>query len=111
MKTDFRAGLFISVMLVSMPAHSRELAIERVSLGSGMQNSSGFENASPVGDLGVWHAPQYLPGYPTAATLWPRIVRVDCLEDRCSGYTVTPGMGRGEYLFFQPARVSSSRPR
>jgi len=80
------------------------LRIERVTFGSGLQNASGTDNAEPVGDLGVWHVPQYLPGYPTAATIWPRVVVIQCANELCSGYEVTPELGRGEYLFFRPAR-------
>ena len=62
------------------------------------------DNAEPVGDLGVWHVPQYMPGYPTAATIWPRVVIIQCEGDVCPGYEVTPELGRGEYLFFLPVR-------
>lgn len=76
--------------------------IERVPMGSGLQNAHGIENARVVGDYGVWHAPQYMPGFPTAATIWPRVVEVRCRGDRCSGYENSPAVGRGEYLFFRP---------
>jgi hypothetical protein len=79
------------------------LRIERMNMGSGLQNVRGTENAEPVGDLGVWHVPQYMPGYPTSATIWPRVVIVPCSTELCAGYEVTPDMGRGEYLFFVPA--------
>lgn len=53
------------------------------------------------------HVPQYMPYYPTAAVIWPRVVEVPCEkteagELRCEGYNWTPAMGRGEYLFFVP---------
>jgi hypothetical protein len=80
------------------------LQVERVPYGSGLQNANGMENAEPVGDLGVWHVPQYLPGFPTAATLWPRVVELRCIGSTCPGYEVTPALGRGEYLFFRPMR-------
>ncbi|RIX85346.1 hypothetical protein [Acidovorax cavernicola] len=83
------------------------IRIERMPLGSGLQNASGTENAEPVGDYGVWHVPQYMPGYPTSATIWPRVVIIQCNVARCSGYEVTPELGRGEYLFFRPAENSS----
>jgi|GEM_PF-489948 len=79
------------------------LRVERVNMGSGLQNARGTENALPVGSLGVWHVPQYLPGYPTAATIWPRVIFLQCTGDLCAGYTITPEVGRGEYLFFVPA--------
>ncbi|KQX21970.1 hypothetical protein [Variovorax sp. Root434] len=79
------------------------LRVERMNMGSGLQNARGTENALPVGSLGVWHVPQYLPGFPTAATIWPRVIVIQCTEDLCAGYTITPELGRGEYLFFVPA--------
>lgn len=93
------------VALLSCAAHAAtpDLRIERRLFGSGLQNATGTENAQPVGDLGVWHAPQYLPGFPTAATIWPRVVEVHCVNGVCGGYAITPEMGRGEYLFFRKA--------
>ncbi|BEP42595.1 hypothetical protein [Variovorax sp. V15] len=84
-------------------AVQQPLRVERMNMGSGLQNARGTENALPVGALGVWHVPQYLPGYPTAATIWPRVIVIQCTEDLCAGYTITPELGRGEYLFFVPA--------
>ena len=85
----------------SLPNNS-EMMIARIPFGSGLQNSGGAENAKPVADFGVWHAPQYMPGYPTAATIWPRVVFVHCKGGLCDGYPITPNMGFGEYLFFKP---------
>jgi len=79
------------------------LRVERVAMGSGLQNANGTENAQPVGDYGVWHVPQYMPGFPTAATIWPRVVILQCVGDLCNSYELTPELGRGEYLFFRPA--------
>ncbi len=85
------------------PMQRIQMQIERMYLGSGLQNAPGVENAQPVGNFGVWHAPQYMPGYPTAATIWPRVVNVRCMDHVCAGYVITPEMGRGEYLFFRPS--------
>lgn len=79
-----------------------QLSIQRVPLGSGEQGLQGEEVAQPVGDLGVWHVPQYMPGFPSAATIWPRSVMVHCKNKRCDGFVITPEMGRGEYLYFVP---------
>ena len=78
--------------------------IERMLFGSGSQDASGMEKADPVADFGVWHAPQYMPGFPTAATIWPRVVDVRCANNTCTGYLITPEMGRGEYLFFRQVK-------
>ena len=80
------------------------LRVERMTFGSGQQNAIGRDTAEPVGDLGVWHVPQYMPGYPTSATIWPRVVEIPCANELCAGYEVTPELGRGEYLFFRPVR-------
>lgn len=78
------------------------ITIERKIFGSGTPGATGEETATPVGDTGAWHVPQYLPGYPSAATIWPRAVYVRCKNQRCDGYLITPEMGPGEYLFFVP---------
>lgn len=93
-----------------------QLQIERRVLGSGEPGQAGFENAVPVaiGD-NVYHGPQYLPGYPTAATLWPRIVQVRCSRGQnllqCEGYQWTPALGRAEYLYFVPVIVPAGNPQ
>ena len=100
-------GLWIAACCVASASAapvSSNIRVERMSMGSGLQNASGTDKAEPVGDLGVWHVPQYLPGYPTAATIWPRVVIIQCSNDLCSGYEITPELGRGEYLFFRPVR-------
>ncbi len=83
------------------------LSIERKLLGSGEQGQQGVEQAQPVGDFGVWHVPQYMPGYPTSATIWPRVITVRCRNQQCEGDSITPDMGPGEYLFFVPSEDSS----
>lgn len=85
---------------------SAEIRIQRNVLGSGIQNASiTADVATQVGDYGVYHAPQYMPGFPTAATIWPRVVEVKCQNDLCEGYENTPALGRGEYLFFKPVNT------
>jgi hypothetical protein len=83
--------------------------IERVPFGSGtpaVGMTAGTAEALHVAD-GQYHAPNYLPGFPTAATIWPREVSVECTSDTvgkltCGGYGLHPGMGRGEYIFVRP---------
>ena len=86
--------------------------IQRNILGSGSpgEEPGGYENAERViGD--VYHVPQFLPGYPTSATLWPRVIDVPCTraasgEIQCQGYHWLPKYGRAEYLFFRPVLVA-----
>ena len=83
-----------------------EVTIQRNLLGSGIQNEAMTADvATQVGDYGVYHVPQYMPGYPTAATIWPRVVEVKCQNNLCEGYENTPALGRGEYLFFKPVNT------
>lgn len=85
-----------------------EFGVNRSKLGLGTpaQNVTvGLENASHVSN-GMYFVPQYMPGYPTAATIFPRAVEVDCEtvdgQVKCDGYNWTPNLGRGEYLFIVP---------
>lgn len=84
--------------------------IEAKQLGSGTPAKAvtiGDESAIIVRD-GYYHVPQYMSQFPTATTLWPRVVEVLCDEDvqantlKCDGYHWTPALGRGEYLMFVP---------
>ncbi|WP_192805188.1 hypothetical protein [Noviherbaspirillum aerium] len=84
--------------------------VERLPFGSGTPSNGaavGSESALHVTD-GLYHVPNYLPGHPTAAIIWPREVPVECgpastlNEAMCSGYRVHPAVGRGEYLFVRP---------
>lgn len=118
---------FIMVVAATATA-SAQVAIERNTLGSGEQGVKGFENSTLVLDNDIYHAPQYMAAYPTAATIWPRVVDVQCIRVgtsvqalvdkngetrevisqpklKCQGYEWTPKMGRGEYLFFRPQIV------
>jgi hypothetical protein len=66
---------------------------------------TGFELAGKW-DNNIFHAPQYMPGHPTAATLYPRVVDVECTKVstglNCKGYNWLPELGRGEYLMIRP---------
>lgn len=101
--------LLVVASMFALLAHAQpDLSIEKRTMGSGAQNIwagtniSRFENAKQVGNYGVYHAPQYMPGYPTAATIWARVIEVKCVGLRCDGYNWSPEMGRGEYLFIKP---------
>jgi hypothetical protein len=84
--------------------------VERLPFGSGTPAdgaAAGTEAAQMVID-GLYHVPNYMPGFPTAATVWPRELPVECESEpedgasRCTGYRVTPEVGRGEYIFVRP---------
>ena len=59
-------------------------------------------------DAHVYHVPQYMPGYPTAAVIYPRVIEVPCKQTNnvitCKGYNWSPELGRGEYLMIRPIR-------
>lgn len=91
--------------VVTYNAQAADTATNQVQLGSGVPSEGGVTNAPLVMD-GMYHAPQYLPNHPTAATIWPRVVDVDCTKAgqvvKCDGYNWTPDMGRGEYIYIRP---------
>lgn len=85
-----------------------QVNIDRTPLGSGAPGNEGVENAIEW-DLNLYHAPQYMPGYPTAATIFPRAISVLCLQKEaglhCKGYNWVAEMGRAEYLMIRPVIV------
>lgn len=103
-------GCLMACAAIAASTVQNDLRIERRVFGSGLQNATGYEIANPVGNFGVYHAPQYLPGFPTAATIWPRVIDVKCSGDKCEGYNWLPEYGRGEYLFFRPVQVVAPVP-
>lgn len=94
------------------PTPEDQVEVARVPAGSGEPEQTGFENAVLVGN-NMYHAPQFMPGYPTAATIWPRVIEIPCRRDgenviQCEGYHWVPSMGRGEYLYFVPVVLRPS---
>ena len=87
-----------------------KVSISREALGSGTPGSVGLENAT-LWDMNLYHAPQYLPGYPTAAAIYPRAINIQCVQNpsglSCKGYNWLPEMGRAEYLLVRPVIVKS----
>ncbi len=85
-----------------------QVNIDRISLGSGTPGNEGVENAIEW-DLNLYHAPQYMPGYPTASTIFPRAISVLCMKQQtglhCKGYNWLAEMGRAEYLMIRPMIV------
>jgi hypothetical protein len=84
-------------------------AIKSNPLGSGTPAKSvtdGVDVAAPVAD-GYYHVPGFLPGRPTAATIWPMVQNVECdkVGEKivCNGYQVNQeGNGKGEYIYIIP---------
>ncbi len=103
--------ILIAAMLVAVGSASAQgVAVERQPLGSGQPEAVGIEPAIKW-DNNIYHAPQYMPGHPTAATLYPRVVDVQCTQAgtilNCKGYNWLPELGRGEYLMIRPTVVKA----
>ncbi len=92
------------------------ILVNRETLGTGVPGQQGLENNVFEYVDGTLHVPQYLPGNPTAATIWPRVVDVNCTKNvdgnvlTCEGYHWLPEMGRGEYLLLHPVVVEPPKP-
>lgn len=115
-------------LLLASSAFAADVGIVRNELGSGTPGTQGWERAVQVGpDSTYLHTPQYMPGFPTAATIWPRVVNVKCTSEKvyprahsqskevrtvqkCDGYNWSPELGRGEYLFINPTVVEAPQP-
>lgn len=95
--------LFITVLLaVTSLAAGAQHVVENKLLGPGnfeIGNSSAFK---VYGDL--YHVPQFMPGYPTSATIWPRVIKTKCrFENRtvyCDPVRLSQYGDRSEYFFF-----------
>jgi hypothetical protein len=100
------ALLLISTVVSAQPI--TEVLVQRNLFGSGVQDGpvEGYVNALPTADAGVFQVPSYLAGNPTAGTIYPRVVTVQCEQEGsraiCDGYAWRPELGRGEYLFIRP---------
>ena len=105
----------VALAAAAAAAGAQPVQIERTPYGSGEPGQGGFESAVVV-ENNIYHAPQYLPGSPTAASLWPRVIRVRCTQApeglQCDGYNWAEWMGRAEYLYFTPVIATApSGPR
>ena len=82
------------------------VTVDSEAYGSGTPGTMTEQAKVVDGNAGVYHVPQYLPLYPTAASIWPRVIEVPCEKVngdlKCAGYSWTPEMGRAEYLFIKP---------
>ena len=105
--------LTLALLTVSVTVYAENsIIIERRQLGSGTPApavTTGTQWANSVND-GMYHVPQYLPGFPTAATIWPRTITTPCVRTptgqlTCNGYNWSPSYGRAEYLFVTPEIV------
>lgn len=100
-----------TALLFAFNTSYAEPTITQHQLGAGMSGApsklqGGLKMYGDNKNSGVFFTPQYMPNYPTASTIWPRVEDVDCVKVGhdvvCDGYDWKPGMGRGEYLMFRP---------
>jgi hypothetical protein len=105
-----KIALVLMLVGITAAAHAEDtFNVNRRQLGNAGDPAQtvtvGTEKAVPVGD-GMYFLPQYLPAYPTAAPIWPRVVRLKCKQMPtgivCDGFHWTPDLGRGEYLYVIP---------
>lgn len=93
----------------AMPAdYPAYIYVQRVPLGSGTPVpgvSSGYDRAEPVTG-GLYHVPGYLPFDPTPTPVPARVVQLACVQRDgnwlCDGYSINPGITRGENILIQP---------
>ncbi len=108
--------LILALALIGLTgsALAQEVSVSREPLGSGTPGAQGIENATKW-DNNIFHAPQFMPGHPTAATLYPRVVDVPCTQTAtglsCKGYNWMPELGRGEYLMIRPIVTVEAKPQ
>lgn len=114
--SNFALAETLATNSYSAATPAKGLVISKTQLGLGSPTpmlTVGNEEAKYVDD-GYYHAPQYMPNYPTAATIWPRVVDVGCEKGSvgivCEGYHLRPGLGRGEYLFVHPQVKEPATP-
>lgn len=97
--------LITTLLIAASCSAIADTVINNAPLGSGTPGLNNAEIAYAMPD-NMFFAPQYLPGYPTAAIIWPRVVQVSCEVKNgvrtCDSYNWAPKLGRGEYLFFVP---------
>jgi hypothetical protein len=103
-------GTTVFAQGVSNSSNLSDLTVDvvRNQLGAGVPApmiTVGTETAVYVDD-GYYHIPQYLPNHPTAGTIWPRVVEVECdkVDGKivCEGYHWLPKLGRAEYIMILP---------
>ena len=98
----------LALMALCGSAFANDLSIERREGGFGTPGLEGQERAEKWdGSNAIYHALTYLPGHPTAATIYPRVVDVECTRSNagnfsCGGFNWRQELGRAEYLFVRP---------
>jgi hypothetical protein len=108
----------LALVAMTGAAFAQDVSVGRRILGSGTPGLVGDEVAKKWDGAGadqIYQIQQYMPGYPTSATIWPRVVEVPCTivagKSVCGGYDWQPRYGRGEYLFVRPVALVVPEPK
>jgi hypothetical protein len=107
--------LSLGLLLCSFNVLSDQIVQNNSIYGSGPQDQSKTAQAiETYPGSGLYHIPDYMPGYPTAAVIFPRVVDVNCVKTKdgliCDKFNWQPSIGRGEYIFIRPHVVESPKP-
>jgi hypothetical protein len=106
--------MLVASLFTTVAFADPSVVIKNRPFGSGTPGVDGVTETQPVGD-NLYHVPQALPGVPTAATLYPRVVDVECVKAKtgtvvCDGYNWLPSLGRGEYILIRPVIKEPAAP-
>lgn len=96
--------ILLALAFTSLMA-SAQLNVQNALLGSGNDEVLTTKSFEVYND--IFHVPQYMPGFPTAATIWPRIVKTKCNwtgnSMYCDAIRHSEYGYRTEYLYFTEA--------
>jgi hypothetical protein len=108
-------AFILTAAVLASPVFAQDVQVRQLGSGTPSAESAKGTEATELVNDSASHAPQYLPGYPTAATIFPRVVEVPCTKAadgklNCAGYNWAPNMGRAEYLYITPKVVEAPKP-
>ena len=95
--------LLVSLALVAVSTvASAQHNVQNALLGTGNDDALTTKSFEVYND--IYHVPQYMPGFPTAATIWPRVVKTKCTwtgrSMYCDAIRHADYGYRTEYLYF-----------
>jgi outer membrane protein OmpA-like peptidoglycan-associated protein len=107
--------LSLCFAIFAISASAKEITIHGMAYGSGTQDVAITSADETYPGSGLYSVQSYMPGYPTAGVIYPRVIDVKCVEEAngkvdCDGYNWSPSMGRGEYLLVHPIITKFSMP-
>lgn len=113
-------GLLAAMTMSGVYAHNATIQHKPVvyvkdeAYGTGAPGTHGYTKAVPLPG-GMYFVPQYMPGEPSAETLYPRVVNIPCKKATngdlyCGGFHWLPSMGPTQFLFVEPVIVHAKKP-